>query len=888
MPIVVSHVYDFNIGNNFFFVGHNFRTNFHQRLRQNNGVFYYINATGHRYYFSYRRNSYGQIIQPQQLANEESGLWLHERRTGTTVTHRVLIDRSGNSLVFSRHGHLIEMHQFPSTFENPLNGLLLRINYVNQPADRTQVNTYRIANITNTHSTVNFIYNNDNVLQELTLNNATNSAIRLASFTYVLSNNQRQLQTIRRLSVSPAVDTRLSYVTGTRLRGVDEIRGSVTRRHITTTVEGGAYQYNLGAHSRYIMRHNTIASHRLQIDYRTNMVSGSVEPQREYRYNNIRQNTQTYRFSSENQLNRIQRTNAANQTHTINYQYDNDNRLQQTTTAHSNGGNFRDQFSYRSRGGATTSNQLSWNGFFVNNQNRAMNDFTWHPNGNLRSILRRIDGITQTTEFHYDAHNRLRTEICTTFNTRTEFTYNNGGNIIRREVFDRNTGRLISTDTWSYGDSSWRDLLTAFNGEPIIYDDVGNPTWYRGRSLTWKNGRQLASVGLSSPVVGSRQVLFEYDFSGIRTRKTTMEFARNGWSVFGFWQTVSDIRFLVEGARILGQVEMVSGLPTSGITWFYYDASGVSGMRHNGVDYYFERNILGSVVGIWNMQTGALVGRQGFDAWGNLLYMLPAGTGAAYLANRAVMEFNPFRWKGYYYDSSTSFYYLQSRYYDPVIGRFINADDPRMLFTEAMMPMGGNLFMYCLNNPVMFRDDTGYGVSLSILILIGAIVGAAVGGLYGGLTAYENNDNIFWGILGGMITGAIMGAGAAFGSAAFAGWLAGKYTLGFLAFGLGTAFGTGVVGGFVSDSITQRVNHGSVDSRRALNAGLRWGTLNLMSSLLGVAFPGTGVPSQVLIAVGLTWGFAALDFLNTINSPNEKTAAVKREVFTLVTAYYVI
>jgi len=194
-----------------------------------------------------------------------------------------------------------------------------------------------------------------------------------------------------------------------------------------------------------------------------------------------------------------------------------------------------------------------------------------------------------------------------------------------------------------------------------------------------------------------------------------------------------------------------------------------------GVDYKFERNILGSVVAIWNMQTGALVGRYGFDAWGNQVYMEVAGGLAQYVVNRAVMEFNPFRWKGYYFDSVTGFYYLQSRYYDPVIGRFINADDPRMLFSEAMMPMGANLFMYCYNNPVMFRDDSGYGFFTSLLILgvIGAL--AAVGGraagdiMRGEISSWQEYVGAAIGGFAGGILTKFMGPMAAAMSGAFIG-----------------------------------------------------------------------------------------------------------------------
>jgi RHS repeat-associated protein len=72
---------------------------------------------------------------------------------------------------------------------------------------------------------------------------------------------------------------------------------------------------------------------------------------------------------------------------------------------------------------------------------------------------------------------------------------------------------------------------------------------------------------------------------------------------------------------------------------------------------------------------------------------------------------NPFRYRSYYWDSETGLYYLQSRYYNPQWGRFINADEPSMLSLTSRELVGANLFAYCLNNPVMHVDPDGYSSS---------------------------------------------------------------------------------------------------------------------------------------------------------------------------------
>lgn len=80
---------------------------------------------------------------------------------------------------------------------------------------------------------------------------------------------------------------------------------------------------------------------------------------------------------------------------------------------------------------------------------------------------------------------------------------------------------------------------------------------------------------------------------------------------------------------------------------------------------------------------------------------------------KGIGSLNPFRYRGYYYDSETGLYYLKSRYYDPEVGRFINMDDIDYLDPENLN--GLNLYAYCLNNPVMLTDSTGCGPILDFL-----------------------------------------------------------------------------------------------------------------------------------------------------------------------------
>ena len=121
---------------------------------------------------------------------------------------------------------------------------------------------------------------------------------------------------------------------------------------------------------------------------------------------------------------------------------------------------------------------------------------------------------------------------------------------------------------------------------------------------------------------------------------------------------------------------------------------------------------------------------------------------------------NPFRYRGYYYDNETGLYYLNARYYDPSMGRFISPDVLTILDETKGQINGLNLYMYCNNNPIMYVDPSG----CLAFFIITAIIGAASGALLSAGTQIISNgiENFSWaevgkGALTGLITGAIAG-----------------------------------------------------------------------------------------------------------------------------------
>lgn len=131
------------------------------------------------------------------------------------------------------------------------------------------------------------------------------------------------------------------------------------------------------------------------------------------------------------------------------------------------------------------------------------------------------------------------------------------------------------------------------------------------------------------------------------------------------------------------------------------------GFEYNYLDFkgelvtarvYYEKNLQGDVIGIVDAR-GIQIATYSYDAWGNI-------TNSSYVeGNEIPYELNHIMYRGYYKDSETGFYYLQSRYYDAKIGRFINADN--VIDTESIF--GSGLWTYCESNPIMYYDPSGYG-----------------------------------------------------------------------------------------------------------------------------------------------------------------------------------
>ena len=181
--------------------------------------------------------------------------------------------------------------------------------------------------------------------------------------------------------------------------------------------------------------------------------------------------------------------------------------------------------------------------------------------------------------------------------------------------------------------------------------------------------------------------------------------------------------YALDGARILKET-----WGTHTLVPLYDNEDSVCGIIYDGTAYYFYKNLQGDVIAIVD-KDAQTVARYSYDAWG--VPTIKSDTSGCSLAT-----VNPFRYRGYYYDTENKIYYLHSRYYDVAVGRFLNSDAHDFLgFNDN--PIVNNLYTYCMNSPTIYHDDDGTIATEIGLGLIGAIICGALLLLVVSLMAYR-------------------------------------------------------------------------------------------------------------------------------------------------------
>ncbi|MBO5285542.1 MAG: RHS repeat-associated core domain-containing protein [Clostridia bacterium] len=432
--------------------------------------------------------------------------------------------------------------------------------------------------------------------------------------------------------------------------------------------------------------------------------------------------------------------------------------------------------------------------------------YTYDARGNIIEV--REDG-TLIEQYFYDTLNRLSREINTKLNRDKTYTYDINGNLL-------NNG--------NYANDKLTETSSHFG---VSYDQMGNITYLSGEELFWSKNKFAGTYNSYYDI--------HYDGLGRRHDKTHN---RSG----------DAIKFIYDSQNRLLQ-------STNGLT-FIYDFTGVAGFKYNGNNYYYRKDILGNVIALLD-GNGTLVATYVYDAWG--ITRVLDNNGNVITDQTHIGQINPFRYRGYFYDKETGFYFCESRYYSPNLCRWISPDSKDYLKPDSIN--GLNLYTYCGNNPIMYTDPSG-NFAISTLI-IGAIVGIVIGAVSSTISQGLNKgwDNINgWQVLldatiGG-ISGALGASGVGLATSAIVGGIlgaAGSVGGDLIASGgnwnevnVGKAICMGVIGAALG-AWTGAGTQNTKVMINTINAGKSWGSKAFLTSAKEASLrPNSGLTLQTM------------------------------------------
>ncbi len=240
----------------------------------------------------------------------------------------------------------------------------------------------------------------------------------------------------------------------------------------------------------------------------------------------------------------------------------------------------------------------------------------------------------------------------------------------------------------------------------------GNPSTYRDTAYRFE-GRRLTYVYESMGSDEDKTVDYTYDSNGLIIKKVLCYCYSDDRDPDEY-----TTNYYYEGDKLITQIKNNIRLD------FLYDENGMlyGLIKDNSSKYFYVRDYLQNILGIVD-QNGKLVVKYKYDAYGN-------SKGIEDTSGIGIGSYNPFRYKGYYYDDDTEMYYCKSRFYVPKWRRWLNSDSIDYLEPQNITCL--NLFAYCNNNPVMYVDENGNFVLSAILLTIASsALAGAINGLVG-------------------------------------------------------------------------------------------------------------------------------------------------------------
>lgn len=348
----------------------------------------------------------------------------------------------------------------------------------------------------------------------------------------------------------------------------------------------------------------------------------------------------------------------------INYNYDNLGRLINSNINN----NYNTNYEYITNGNRTSMLVKS----ISNNDDKYL--YKYDKLGNITHIYH---NEKLENKYYYDEYNELIKEDNYISNRTIKYIYDDLGNMLYKKECEINTDNQLNQTKYEYNNANFKDQLTKYNNETITYDNLGNPiTIGENITLTWINGRSLNSYTKENNII-----TYKYNKDGIRIGKIV-----NG----------VETKYYLEGTHIILEMK------DDNVIYYIRSNKELIGFKYNDDIYYYIKNNQDDIIGILDNEYN-VVAKYKYDSWGNIISITDGNDNDVSNNNTHIANINPYRYRSYYYDRETKLYYLNSRYYNPEWGRFINVDG----IISSGDTIEGNLYNYCSNDPVNNVDSSG-------------------------------------------------------------------------------------------------------------------------------------------------------------------------------------
>ena len=322
--------------------------------------------------------------------------------------------------------------------------------------------------------------------------------------------------------------------------------------------------------------------------------------------------------------------------------------------------------------------------------------YTYDKNNNITNIMGYENNVLVYQEDNtYDIYNQLIMQ-CVLVNDkeiRNEYLYDARGNILNYNVTDSRTEQILYGYDFYYSQTGNKNKLvkmesiTTDEEYNIEYSANGEPSLYLGWTIAYD------MKNITTLLNSNYEINYAYNASGIRTSKVV---TKNN--------STTTTQYILDGTNIIKEIR--SGENNTTLQYFYDSNNEIVGFTYNNVKYLYLKNFQNDIIGIVDSNNNIVV-KYYYNAYGKIINKVDT-------SGINLSDINPFRYRGYYQDNETGWYYLNSRYYDVETLRFITMDDVDYLGASGSV-LSYNLYSYCENNPINNSDSNGNNIITDFL-----------------------------------------------------------------------------------------------------------------------------------------------------------------------------